>query len=267
MGIADLVTLDELRAAQKRVAGVAVRTPLLPARWAGDVWLKPESLQPIGAFKIRGAYTKIAALTDDERRRGVIAPSSGNHAQAVAYAARAFGIRAVLVMPESAAGVKVAATRALGADVILVPVGERSRTAELAEEHGYVVVPPYDDRHVIAGQGTVGLEIVEDLPDVGTVVVPVSGGGLISGVAAAVSSRSRRRGSSVPSLSSRATRPSPSGKAAACPGHPTTPPGRWPTGCGYPSWAPCRGVTSRSTSTTSSPSPRRRSSTPSGTLS
>ena len=125
MGIADLVTLDELRAAQKRVAGVAVRTPLLPARWAGDVWLKPESLQPIGAFKIRGAYTKIAALTDDERRRGVIAPSSGNHAQAVAYAARAFGIRAVLVMPESAAGVKVAATRALGADVILVPVGER----------------------------------------------------------------------------------------------------------------------------------------------
>ena len=112
MGIADLVTLDELRAAQKRVAGVAVRTPLLPARWAGDVWLKPESLQPIGAFKIRGAYTKIAALTDDERRRGVIAPSSGNHAQAVAYAARAFGIRAVLVMPESAAGVKVAATRA-----------------------------------------------------------------------------------------------------------------------------------------------------------
>lgn len=184
---ADLVTLDELREAHKRIAQVALRTPLIPAPWAGDVWLKAESLQPIGAFKIRGAYAKMARLSDEERRRGVIAPSSGNHAQAVAYAAREFGTNAVIVMPESAATIKVDATRALGAEVVLVPVAEReSRADELASKHGYVLVPPYDDRDVIAGQGTAGLEIVEDLPDVGTVVVPVSGGGLISGIAAAV---------------------------------------------------------------------------------
>jgi threonine dehydratase len=184
---ADLVTLDELREAHKRIVQVALRTPLIPAPWAGDVWLKAESLQPIGAFKIRGAYAKMARLSDEERRRGVIAPSSGNHAQAVAYAAREFGTNAVIVMPESAATIKVDATRALGAEVVLVPVAEReSRADELASEHGYVLVPPYDDRDVIAGQGTAGLEIVEDLPDVGTVVVPVSGGGLISGIAAAV---------------------------------------------------------------------------------
>jgi threonine dehydratase len=182
-----LVTLDELREAHKRIAQVAIRTPLIPAPWAGDVWLKAESLQPIGAFKIRGAYAKMATLSDQERRRGVIAPSSGNHAQAVAYSAREFGTKAVIVMPESAATIKVDATRALGADVVLVPVAEReSRADKLAAEHGYVLVPPYDDRDVIAGQGTAGLEIVEDLPNVGTVVVPVSGGGLISGVAAAV---------------------------------------------------------------------------------
>jgi threonine ammonia-lyase medium form len=184
---ADLVTLDELREAAKRIAGVAIRTPLLPAPWAGDVWLKLESLQPIGAFKIRGAYAKMSTLSAEERARGVIAPSSGNHAQAVAYAAREFGTRAVIVMPESAAPVKVEATRALGAQVVLVAVAEReSRADKLAAEHGYVLVPPYDDRDVIAGQGTAGVEIVEDLPDVETVVVPVSGGGLISGVAAAV---------------------------------------------------------------------------------
>jgi threonine ammonia-lyase medium form len=184
---ADLVTLDELREAAKRIAGVAIRTPLLPAPWAGDVWLKLESLQPIGAFKIRGAYAKMSTLSAEERARGVIAPSSGNHAQAVAYAAREFGTRAVIVMPESAAPVKVEATRALGAQVVLVAVAEReSRADKLAAEHGYVLVPPYDDRDVIAGQGTAGVEIVEDLPDVDTVVVPVSGGGLISGVAAAV---------------------------------------------------------------------------------
>jgi threonine dehydratase len=182
-----LVTLDELREAHKRIAQVAIRTPLIPAPWAGDVWLKAESLQPIGAFKIRGAYAKMATLSDEERRRGVIAPSSGNHAQAVAYSAREFGTKAVIVMPESAATIKVDATRALGAEVVLVPVTEReSRADKLAAEHGYVLVPPYDDRDVIAGQGTAGLEIVEDLPNVGTVVVPVSGGGLISGVAAAV---------------------------------------------------------------------------------
>lgn len=186
----DLVTLDELRAAQKRVAGAVVRTPLLPCPH-GDperaLWLKPENLQPIGAFKLRGAYNLIASLTDEERARGVVAHSSGNHAQAVAYTARRFGIRAVIVMPDTAPRVKVDATRALGAEIVSVPPARRDVAAfELAAEHGYIPVPPYDDRRIVAGQGTAGLEIAEDLPDAAAVLVPVSGGGLISGVATAV---------------------------------------------------------------------------------
>lgn len=205
-----LVTLAELRAAQRRIAGTAVRTPLLRAPWAdgltgdpetlalgtGDparrLYLKPESLQPTGAFKIRGAHNRLAQLTPEERARGVVAQSSGNHAQAVAYAARELGIRAVIVMPDTSPEVKVANTRGFGAEVVLVPMDQRdTRPAELAAEHGYVWVPPYDDRRIIAGQGTVGLELVEDLPATGpggldAVLVPVSGGGLISGVAAAV---------------------------------------------------------------------------------
>ncbi|WP_439675422.1 threonine ammonia-lyase [Embleya sp. MST-111070] len=184
------VTLEDLRAAQKRIAGTAVRTPLLPSLH-GDadrpLWLKPESLQPIGAFKIRGAYNAIAALTDAERSRGVVAHSSGNHAQAVAYAARLFGAKAVIVMPDTTPQVKIDATHALGAEVVIVTPERRDTAAgELAEEHGYAFVPPYDDARIIAGQGTAGLEITEDLPTVDTVLVPVSGGGLISGIAAAV---------------------------------------------------------------------------------
>jgi len=183
-----LVTLDEIRAAAKNLAGVAVRTPLLPAPWAGpDFAVKAESLQVIGAFKIRGAYHALATLPDAERARGVAASSSGNHAQAVAYAARSFGVPAVIVIPEGAAPGKVAATRALGAEVVRVPPADRdTAAAAIAADRGLALVPPYDDARVIAGQGTVGLEIVEDWPDVDVVLVPVSGGGLISGVAAAV---------------------------------------------------------------------------------
>lgn len=186
----NLVKLEDLRAAHERIAGTAVRTPLLPSLH-GDadrpLWLKPENLQPIGAFKIRGAYNAIAALTEAERACGVVAHSSGNHAQAVAYAARRFGVKAVIVMPDTTPAVKIDATRALGAEIVIVTPDRRDLAAvELAAEHGYAFVPPYDDARIIAGQGTVGLEIVEDLPTVDTVLVPVSGGGLISGVAAAV---------------------------------------------------------------------------------
>ncbi|MFE9426713.1 threonine/serine dehydratase [Kitasatospora sp. NPDC006697] len=187
-----LVGLEELRAAQRRIAGVAVRTPLVPCPWADDgrrrLWLKPESLQPTGSFKIRGAYNRLAALTPEERARGVVAQSSGNHAQAVAYAARLLGIRAVIVMPDGSPGVKVATTRSYGAEVLMVAPEVRDEVpAELVREHGYVWVPPYDDPDIIAGQGTVGLEIGEDAPDqLDTVLVPVSGGGLIGGTAAAI---------------------------------------------------------------------------------
>ncbi|MFB7662612.1 threonine/serine dehydratase [Kitasatospora sp. NPDC056138] len=187
-----LVGLEELRAAQQRIAGVAVRTPLLPCPWASDgarrLWLKPENLQPTGAFKTRGAYNRLAALSEAERARGVVAQSSGNHAQAVAYAAGLLGIKAVVVMPDTSPAVKVENTRSFGAEVILVAPDERDTLpARLAAEHGYVWVPPYDDPYIVAGQGTVGLEIGEDAPDeLDTVLVPVSGGGLISGVAAAL---------------------------------------------------------------------------------
>lgn len=171
---------------------MAVRTPLIPCP-GGDgrrsLFFKPESLQPTGAFKLRGAYNKISSLGDEERARGVVAHSSGNHARAVAYAARALGVKATIVMPRAAPKGKLDATAALGPELVLVgpDSGERARKAEeLAAEHGYVPVPPYDDEVLIAGQGTVGVEILDDLPDVDTVLVPVSGGGLISGVAAAI---------------------------------------------------------------------------------
>lgn len=182
-----LVTLDDIRAAAERIRGVAVRTPLL--RWDETTWLKPESLQPVGAFKMRGAYARLTQLSDDERQRGVITYSSGNHAQAVARAARLLGVRAVIVMPGDAPEIKVAGVERDGAEVVRVGPGseERHRVAlELAEEQGLLVIPPYDDAGIIAGQGTCGLEIVDDLPQVSSVVVPVGGGGLISGVGAAV---------------------------------------------------------------------------------
>lgn len=187
-----MIGLDEIDAARRRLRGVALRTPLVPCprgREDRALYFKPESLQPTGAFKLRGAYNKISSLSQRERRRGVVAHSSGNHAQAVAYAAAALGTRAVIVMPRSAPRVKLDATQALGAEIVTVGAesGERARRAEqLAAEHGYVPVPPYDDEVLIAGQGTIGPEILEDLPEVETVLVPVSGGGLISGIAAAI---------------------------------------------------------------------------------
>jgi threonine dehydratase len=212
--MAQIITLDEIRAAQRRLAGVAVRTGLHQVRpermrLAGqaelpfELYIKAESEQPIGSFKLRGAYNRIAQLSKEELGRGVITYSSGNHAQGVAYAARALGARAVIVMPENAPEVKIEATKALGAEVVLVGPASSERRAkaeELARAHGYSIIPPYDDAAIIAGQGTCGLEILEQLGVIkeggaacdantkGDVVIlsPVSGGGLLSGIAAAV---------------------------------------------------------------------------------
>jgi threonine dehydratase len=183
-----LVTQAELSAAQERLQGVAVHTPLVPFDF-GALWIKAEGLQPIGSFKLRGAYNKVAQLSPAQRACGVITYSSGNHAQGVSYAARALGVKAVIVMPSDAPQVKVTATRALGAEIVTVGPASTERKAKaeaLAAEFGYVVIPPYDDRDIIAGQGTCGLEIVADLPAVELVLAPVGGGGLLSGVAAAV---------------------------------------------------------------------------------
>lgn len=182
-----LVSIQDVRDASVRISGSVVRTPLLAAPWAGDLTLKPEGLQPTGAFKLRGAVNAVAMLEPSARARGVVTHSSGNHAQALAWAARAHGVAATVVMPESAAPVKVAATKALGAEVVMVAPSERdSRVAQLRDELGLAFVSPFDDLDVIAGAGTVGLEIIEDRPEIDTVLVPVGGGGLISGIAAAV---------------------------------------------------------------------------------
>ena len=187
-----MVTLDDIRQAQRRVQGVAHRTPLvLCPHHAQDrvLYFKPENLQPIGSFKLRGAYNMIASLREEERRRGVISYSSGNHAQGVAYAARALGVKSTIVMPRNAPQIKLDSTAGYGAEIVLVGPASSERKAraeELAREHGYVIIPPYNDERIIAGTGTIGLEILEDLPQIETVLVPIGGGGLISGVAAAL---------------------------------------------------------------------------------
>jgi threonine dehydratase len=187
---ASLVTLADLRAAQDLLRGVTVRTPLLPAPELGpDVWLKPEMLQRGGAFKLRGAYTFLARLSAAERARGVIAPSSGNHAQAVALAARLFGVPAVVVMPLDATTPKRSGAERLGARVELcghTTKDRMDRALEIAAAEGLTLVPPYDHATILTGQGTAGLEIADDLPGVRTVLVPVGGGGLSAGVATAV---------------------------------------------------------------------------------
>jgi threonine dehydratase len=183
----ELVTIDEIREAAARIRGVATRTPLL--RWDERTLLKPESLQPVGAFKMRGAYNAIASLTAEERRRGVVTYSSGNHAQAVARAARLMDAPAVIVMPEAAPRVKVDGVRRDRAEIVFTGAGsaERHRVAlELVDQRNLVMIEPYDDRRIIAGQGTCGLEIADDLPDVTSVLIPVSGGGLSSGIATAI---------------------------------------------------------------------------------
>ncbi len=205
-----MITLSDLHSAQAILYGITVRTRLIEfnndtrvphvsrslrdlGTFAPDpnrrLFLKPENQQPVGAFKLRGAYNKIASLSPDERKRGVISYSSGNHAQGVAYAARALGVKAIIVMPNNAPAIKREATAALGADIVLVGPGSTERqlkAEELAAQHGHIIVPPYNDEKIIAGQGTIGLEILEAMPDVEMVLAPVGGGGLVSGVAAAI---------------------------------------------------------------------------------
>ncbi|MDQ3628679.1 MAG: threonine/serine dehydratase [Actinomycetota bacterium] len=185
---APLVTLQDVQAAAVRIADACVRTPVLAAGTDLPLlWLKADSLQPTGAFKLRGATNAVAVLDPEVRTRGVVTHSSGNHGQALACAAARAGIACTVVMPEGSVAAKVAATRAWGATVELVPTAERASTcAAIAERTGAGVVPPFDDAAIIAGQGTVGLEILDQLPGVATVLVPVGGGGLISGIAAAV---------------------------------------------------------------------------------
>lgn len=189
-----LVPLEDIRRAAARLAGVAVRTPLLPLDAIGAglglrLEAKPEMLQRGGAFKFRGAYTFLDRMDAAARARGVIAPSSGNHAQAVALAAQLFGVPATVVMPTTVTPAKRGGAERLGARIELAGTTTQDRmerALEIARETGGTLVPPYDDATIIAGQGTTGLEIVEDAPDVGTVLVPVGGGGLSAGVAAAV---------------------------------------------------------------------------------
>lgn len=189
-----LVGPTEIEAAARRLAGVAIRTPLLPADAVSEavdaeVRLKCENLQRAGAFKIRGAYNFVSQLSDEQVKDGVITYSSGNHAQAVALTGRLRDLRAVVVMPTTAPRVKVEGTKRLGGEVILegtTSVERRLRAEAIAEEEGLVMVPPFDHRHIIAGQGTVGLEIAKDWPDVDLVLAPIGGGGLASGVAAAI---------------------------------------------------------------------------------
>src|SRR5262245_4042476 len=192
-----LISISDLEAAARVLATVAVRTPLLPAdalseRVGVPVWIKPEMLQRGGAFKFRGAYNFLSQLEPDERARGVVAPSSGNHAQAVALAAKLFGVPATVVMPTTVTAAKRSGAERLGARVVLAgttTLDRLLRAEELVRDEGLTLVPPYDDQRIIAGQGTVGLEIAQDLPDVDTVLVPVGGGGFSAGVAAAIKLR------------------------------------------------------------------------------
>ncbi|HVE71387.1 MAG TPA: threonine/serine dehydratase [Thermoanaerobaculia bacterium] len=191
-----LIDLADVRAAAERLRSWIHTTPLLGSRSLSEragveVRLKCENLQRAGSFKIRGAMNALLQLNDDERRRGVVAFSSGNHAQGVALGARLLGIRATIVMPENSVQSKVEATRGYGAEVVQAGVTASTRDTvarELAQKTGAAVIPPFDDPRIIAGAGTVGLEIVEEWPDVTTIVVPLGGGGLLSGTALAATS-------------------------------------------------------------------------------
>ena len=185
-----LVNVSDIRTAAGRISGAVLRTPLVPCSWSDPerpLWVKPESLQAIGAFKVRGAQNALAALSAAQREKGVVAYSSGNHAQAVAYAARTMHVPATIVIDDTAPELKITATKNLGAEVVLVPLDQRARVAaDLVAQRGATLIPPFDHPDVIAGQGTVGLEIAADLPDVRVVLVPVSGGGLASGIGVAI---------------------------------------------------------------------------------
>ena len=187
-----LIALDDIRAAAQRLRGVALTTPLVPFATPDgrQVLLKAESLQAIGAFKIRGAYNAISQLDEAARAAGVVAPSSGNHAQGVARAARLLGVRATIFMPADSTPLKLERVRADGAEVITVdpagPLSNQDAARQRVAEAGGSLIHSYDDDRVIAGQGTVGLEIAEAVGDLAAVLVPVGGGGLISGVATAI---------------------------------------------------------------------------------
>lgn len=185
-----MVTIDQIYSARDRLRGIARITPLNPTKSLGpNIYIKSENLQLTGAFKLRGAYNKLACLSDEEKAKGVIACSAGNHAQGVALSATKLGIRSVVCMPAAAPISKIHATENYGAEVVLVPGtydDAAAKAAELAKEHGYTFAHPFDDEYVIAGQGTIGIEILEQLPEVQQVVVPIGGGGLIAGIALAI---------------------------------------------------------------------------------
>lgn len=188
-----MVTYQDIEAAAGRIAGAAHRTPVATSRLLDEacgarVFLKCENLQRAGAFKFRGAYNAVSQLSDEERARGVITHSSGNHAQALALVCRILGVRATIVMPQNAPGLKLAATRAYGAEVVLYDPAVATREAisqELAARHGYVLVPPYDHPHIIAGQGTAALELIQEAGPLDVLFVPCGGAGLLSGCAIA----------------------------------------------------------------------------------
>lgn len=188
-----MLTLDMVREAQEALRGIARRTPLDRApKFGENVYIKAENLQLTGAFKLRGAYNKIRSLTPEEAARGVIACSAGNHAQGIALSASRLGIKAVICMPAGAPISKVEATRGYGAEVVLVPGVYDDAAAEaerLTKEQGYTFAHPFNDPLVIAGQGTIGLEILEQQPEIDTIVVPIGGGGLITGVAVAAKAK------------------------------------------------------------------------------
>ena len=216
VGGESMLTLDMVREAQEALRGIARRTPLDRApKFGENVYIKAENLQLTGAFKLRGAYNKIRSLTPEEAARGVIACSAGNHAQGIALSASRLGIKAVICMPAGAPISKVEATRGYGAEVVLVPGVYDDAAAEaerLTKEQGYTFAHPFNDPLVIAGQGTIGLEILEQLPDVEQIVVPIGGGGLIGGIAFAV-----RVSSGVWAFRRRARRP------CSCPATPGAP--------------------------------------------
>ncbi len=197
-----MVTLDDVRAAERLLQGVVIRTPMEGSRWlsaivGGEVRLKAENLQRTGSFKIRGAYNRMSHLTDDERARGVVAASAGNHAQGVALAAKLLGIKATVFMPEGAPIPKLNATRGYGAEVVFhgVYLHEALVEARAFEERtGAVLIHPYDHPDIVAGQGTCGLEILEQAPDVETVLISLGGGGLLAGTALAIKEMRRERG-------------------------------------------------------------------------
>lgn len=187
------ISFNDVKSAAERIAGVANRTPVITSRTLNEltgreIFLKCESFQRGGSFKFRGAYNRISRLGPEERERGVVAFSSGNHAQGVALAARLLGVPATIVMPTDAPAVKVAATRGYGAEIVTYDRMSTSRddlAQQLAEERGLTVVPPYNDPFIMAGQGTLALELLDEVPDLDALVTQVGGGGLISGCATA----------------------------------------------------------------------------------